>query len=112
AEFSYRRNNVTVSVAGLTGIVGKRFRTYVEGSGVPETNGSIQSGLAIGNVNAQPTTVDLQLFRMDGTDTGLTTTVNLAANGQVARFLNQLFPTVPATFQGFLRATTTGSITM
>ncbi len=112
AEFSYRRNNVTVSTAGLTGISSTKFRTYVEASGATGANGSIQSGIAIGNAGVQAITVELSLVRIDGTPAGLSTTLNLAGNGQVAKFLNELFPGVPSTFQGFLRTSTTGSITM
>ncbi len=113
AVFGYRRNGITVSEAGLVAARGSRFRTYVEASGTPGAAGSIQSSIAIGNASASSAaSVDLELTRLDGTSTGLKTTVTVPAAGQISRFLNELFPTVPASFQGVMRLTTSGQVTL
>jgi len=109
AVFSYKNNNVTVSEAGLVGNRGSRFRTYVEASGVSGTNGSIQSGLAITNDGSTTATVTLELRRLDGTLFG-STTVTVPGNGQIAKFLNELFPSVTGSLQGVLRITTSDTI--
>jgi hypothetical protein len=112
AVFSYTRNNVRVSEAGLVGIRGSRFRTYIEYSGIAGMTGSIQPGLAIANTGTDTATVSLDLTRLDGTSTGLTATVTVPGSGQVAKFVNELFPTLAAPFQGILRVSTTSSITL
>src|SRR5207249_11352699 len=54
------------------------------------------------------TSVNLALTRLDGTSTGFTTTVTVPANGQVAKFVNELFPSLTAPFQGLLTITSGG----
>jgi hypothetical protein len=112
AIFSYTRNNVVVSEAGLASVRGTRFRTYVEFSGTPGANGSVLPGLAMTSTTGQSGTVELELTRLDGTSTGLKTSVAVPASGQVSRFLNELFPTLTGPFQGTLRATSSSSFTM
>jgi hypothetical protein len=52
--------------------------------------------------------VGISLTRLDGTATGFSTSVPVPANGQVAKFANELFPTLTAPFQGILTATSNG----
>jgi hypothetical protein len=111
AVFSYVNNNVHVTEAGLVGNQGSSFRTYVQASGTNGTIGSIQSGLAIANTGTQPVTINLQLFGLDGS-TGLSSSFTIPASGQTSRFLNQLFPTLPANFEGFLQTTATSPISI
>jgi hypothetical protein len=112
AVFSYTRDNIVVSEAGLSGLRGTRFRTYVEYSGTPGSNGSILAGLAIASTTGQSTTVDLELTRLDGTATGLKASVSVPASGQVSRFLNELFPSLTGPFQGTLKATSSAAFAM
>src|SRR6185437_3156435 len=86
AIFSYTPSNVRVSEASVLGNLGSNFRTYVENSGAPGAVGSIQSGLAIANADVNTATANLELFRQDGTSTGLTASVSIPVNGKVAKF--------------------------
>jgi len=105
--FSFHQNGVTVTQAGVpASSIGSTFRLYAEASG------SLQTGIAISNLSNASATVSLQLMRLDGTFTGLSGTVVIPANGQVARFLNQIpgLNALPLPFQGILRISTTSSI--
>jgi hypothetical protein len=101
AVFSYRRDNVTVSEAGLSATRARTFRTFVE-AGV-----SVQSGLAITNGGSLPVTVTFDLRRLDGTSAGLTATRIIPGSGQLALFLNELFPSLPEQISGVLRISAT-----
>jgi hypothetical protein len=77
---------------------------YVETTSGVATAGVIQTGIAIANGGATPNNVTLELFRLDGSPTGVSVPVTIPANGQIAKFLHELFPaswTLP--FQGVLR---------
>src|SRR6185295_9319751 len=76
--------------------------------------GSIQSGIAVTNLTATTATVNLTLDRLDGSSTGLTGTLSVPANGQVATFLNQIsgLAALPIPFQGVLRVTSSSSISI
>ncbi len=114
AVFGYRQNNVVVSESGITSIKGSRFRSYIETSGAIGAVGSVQSGLAILNTSTSQTiSIDLELTRLDGSSSGIPKkTITLDPNSKIATYLTQQFPTMPTTFQGLLRVTTTGVITM
>jgi hypothetical protein len=94
-----------VTEAGVPVIRSTRFRMYVEESGIPDTAGSIQTGLAIAAISGNGTAVDLELLQLDGTSTGLTTSVTVAAGGQAAVMLKDLFPSLQRPFKGILRFT-------
>ena len=107
AVFSFRADGVTVSQSGVPAIgVASAFRMYVESSG-----DSIQSGIAVANASASPAVVAFELTGLSGVSTGLSGTVTVPANGQVAMFLNQIpgMQSVPRQFQGVLRVATTSA---
>ena len=83
------------------------LRGYVETLGNFEDGheGSLQSGFALQNISSAPVDVRAELFRLDGTDTGLTGMINLPALGQSAMFTGQIpgFELLPAASQNVLR---------
>jgi hypothetical protein len=98
--FSFVNGNATVTAAGLPAIRnGTAFRLYVEATG------GTRSGLAIVNPSSSPVSVDLELMRLDGSSTGLSTRLNLPPNGQISGFLTEIsgFASLPVPFQGVLR---------
>jgi hypothetical protein len=112
--FSFRKNNVTVSEAGVPAIrAGAAFRLYAEASGFFNTQqvGSAQTGVAIVNAGSTTATVNFELTRLSGESTGLTGVVTIPPNGQTARFLTQIagFEDIQAPFQGVLRISSTSS---
>ena len=109
--FSFKPAGVTVSEAGVSSITGTAFRMYVEASGTPGTIPSIQTGIAIANSSSSPAAVTFDLTGLDGSSLGLTASVTVPSNGQVARFLNEIFApqALPQRLQGVLRITTSGS---
>jgi hypothetical protein len=112
--FSFRKNNITVSEAGVPAVpAGAAFRLYAEASGFFNTQqvGSAQTGVAIVNDGSTPATVNFELTRLNGTSTGLTGVETIPANGQIAKFLNQIsgFEGVQVPFQGVLRISSTSS---
>jgi hypothetical protein len=115
--FSFRNAGVTVTEAGVPAIrTAAAFRLYAESAGnfAQFQAGSIQTGIAVANALATPSTVAFELTRLDGTATGLTGAVSVPANGQTALFLNQApgFAAMPATFQGVLRISAAAGISV
>jgi len=99
--YAYVSGGVTVTAASaIAQPASTAFRMYVEASG-----STIQSGVAIANTSSTATTVNLELFGLNGVSTGLTTSVTVGANGHTAKFLSELFPSVSASFKGILRIT-------
>jgi len=89
---------VTISETGVSaGSSGTSFRTYVAKSGM------LHSGLAVANPSASSILTTLELFTIDGSPTHMTTSVEIPARGHIARFIDDLFPTMPEGFQGTLR---------
>ena len=65
----------------------------------------MQTGLAIANRSTAAALVKVELFRLDGLSTGLTATLTLSANGQMAKFLNEIpgLESLVSRFQGVVR---------
>src|SRR6185295_11228887 len=82
--FSFQNNGVTVSEAGVSAAsAGTAYRVFAE------SNGSMQTGLAIANTSPQATTVVVEVKNLDG-NTGLIGTVSIPGYGQKALCLNQI----------------------
>jgi hypothetical protein len=102
--FGFRRNNVTVTEAGIqAGPLAFSQELVVSASGgfIIQAPGAIMSGLAIANPGATDATVQFALTA----STGIlltTVTVPLAANTQLALFLNELFASIVMPFEGTL----------
>ncbi|MBI2149402.1 MAG: CotH kinase family protein [Acidobacteria bacterium] len=108
AIFSFKKDGVTVSEAGVPAIPsGPAFRMYVESG----EGGAVQSGIAVVNFSNTPAVVNFELGTLAGESTGLTGVITVPANGQSAMFLNQVqgFATLPASFKGVLRASTSST---
>jgi hypothetical protein len=73
----------------------------------------LDTGIALSSTGAA-VQINLGLRRASGeTVAGGTTTINLGANGHIARFLSELFPTADTSnFQGTVTATVVGSGTV
>lgn len=102
--FSYKPASITVSEAGVPSTQGDSFRMYVETTSAVAAAGAIQTGIAIANGGATPNNVTLELFQLDGSPAAVSIPLTIPANGQIAKFLHELFPaswTLP--FQGVLR---------
>jgi hypothetical protein len=113
AIFSYTEGDITVSEASVPiESPSSAFRMYVDSRGAAGTPGSFQTGFALANTAPYPIVADLELSRIDGTATGLTGTVTIPGNGQIARFLNEVIPNVPDTFRGVLRVTSATPISV
>ena len=108
--FSFEKDGVKVSEAGVpASAAGAAFRVYVEASGVSGQPGSVFSGLALTNTSETTSDVFLELTNLDGTLTELTETITVPASGQVARFIDELFPSLTTPFAGILRITSTAT---
>ena len=112
--FSFRKNNITVSEAGVPAIrAGAAFRLYSEASGFFSTQqvGSVQTGVAIVNTGSTAATVNFELTRLNGAPAGLAGVETIPANGHIAKFLNQIvgLESIQAPFQGVLRISSTSS---
>jgi len=104
--FSYRKSNVRVTEAGVpVATAGNAFRVYVEASD------SIQSGIALTNTAGTSASVRIDLMDLSGVSLG-STTLTLAGNAQLARFLTELpgFQSLSLPIQGLLRITSTSPI--
>ena len=108
--FSFKSGGITVSEAGVPAdAVGTAFRSYVESSGTPGLAGSIRTGVAIANTSEAPVDVSFELTRLDGTAVGLSTSATVPDSGQVALFIDELFPTLENPFSGIVRISSSSS---
>jgi hypothetical protein len=107
--FSFQPNGTTVTEAGIPGTgPALAFRVYAEASGdfAHQESGSIQTGFALTNSAETAAAVNWELFRMDGTTTGLRGAATVAPQSHTAVFLNELAgfdQKVQTPFKGFLR---------
>src|SRR5439155_8034384 len=77
--FSFRRNGVTVSEASVEAVQPTAaVRTWAV------RTDSIQSGIAIANPSGSAITVNLELFSLSGSSTGIYGTLTVPAGGQLA----------------------------
>jgi hypothetical protein len=100
--FSYKRAGITVSEAGVANVPsGSVFRLYAEAS----SNFQVQTGVAIANASPSPASVAFELTDLAGQSMGLSGSIVVPGNGQMAKFLNQIpgFSALPTPFQGVLR---------
>jgi Putative binding domain, N-terminal len=96
-------SGVTVSEAGVPGAtLIQDNRLYAE---VTSDSAQIRTGFAIANTSTSAVNSQLELFRLDGTSTGLTSSLTIQANGQVQMFVNEVrgFENLPTPFQGVLK---------
>ncbi len=110
--FSLFNGGVRVTEAGVIGVTGTQLRTYVEESGVPDSVGSIQAGIAIANMSALTSNVDIEMLTLDGTSTGLTKSVSVPGGGQTAAMVKDLFPTLARPFKGIMRLSSSNSLSV
>ena len=109
--FSFTVGGKTVSEAGVPALpAGSAFRVYVESSGMPEQIGSIRTGLAITNAADTANTVTLEVTDLDGTLAADPYTLPLPPSGQVAKFIDEFFDSLPENFSGVLRVTSTADV--
>ena len=101
--FSYKPAGITVSEAGVPGILGSAFRMYVETTAGGASVGTIQSGVAIANTASTAATVMLELTGLDGASAASPIPITVPGNGQIARFVHEFFPTLALPFKGVLR---------
>ena len=106
--FSFQANGITLTQAGIPGSTpASAFRVYAEASGDFNHHeaGSTQSGFAVTNSGDTGAAVSWELFRIDGTSTGLRGSTTIPPQSHVAVFLNELssFQNIQTPFKGFLR---------
>lgn len=114
ALLSTRAGDGTVSESMVEAVAaGSAFRIYVENAGdfAAGRPGAIQSGFAIANPGADVSTVTLDLTALNGVSSGFTASLLIPARGQTAVFLNEIprFASLPLSFQGVLRVSTTSA---
>src|SRR5262249_15386567 len=90
------QQGITVSQMSIpASAAGSAYRTYIEASGASGQIGSMRTGIAVCNPSNAPVTLQFDLRNLDGTPTGLSTTLTLPANGQIARFIDEFIPQIP-----------------
>ena len=109
--FSFTSAGKTLLEAGVPALAaGSAFRVYVESSGMPEQAGSIRTGVAITNAAGTANTVTLEVTDLDGTLAAPPATLPLPPSGQVARYIDEFFDSLPPDFSGVLRVTSTADV--
>jgi hypothetical protein len=105
--FSYKPATITVSEAGVPVTAGTAFRMFVESSGTSGKSGGVRSAVAIANSSSMSTSVMFELTGLDGARIAAVSPVSipLAAGRQTAKFLDEVFPSLPNPFSGILRIT-------
>jgi C-terminal processing protease CtpA/Prc len=117
AVFSFRSGGTIASEAGVPAVSeGNAFRLYAQASGdfKAAAIGSIQTGLAVANASGDAALVTVELFKLDGTSTGLKGTLSVPANGQLATFLTQIagLTSLQAPFQGTARVSSSTTVSV
>jgi hypothetical protein len=115
--FTLRQNGITITQAGVPAAgAAKAYRLYGEASGNFDAAapGSLQTGIAIYNRANTAATVTVELFRQDGSSTGLTGSLVVPASGQVATYLNRIpgLESMPSPFQGVVRVSNSSPISV
>jgi len=111
--FSFRSGAITISEAGVTPSIGTVFRMFAESSWRPGTPGNIQTGIALTNTASSLATVTFELMRLDGSSTGTApASISVPAFGQTAKFLGEIFTSLPDAFSGMLRISSTTNISV
>jgi hypothetical protein len=96
AILSYKVGEATVSTTSVAALSpGQAFRMFIEAAGIFGQTASIQTGVTLGNSSAGGLTVQLSVNNLDGTATGLSTSVSMPPGGQISRLMNELFPQLP-----------------
>ena len=109
--FSYTTEGKIVSEVGVNALTaGSTFRVYAESSGTPNQPGSIRTGLAITNAADTANTVTLEVTGLDGTLAAPPGTLTLPPSGQVSRYIDEFFDSLPENFAGVLRVTSTADV--
>ncbi len=111
--FSFTTGGKTVSEVGVNALTaGSAFRLYAESSGTPGQAGSIRTGLAIANAADTDNLVTLEVTGLDGSMAmGVAPfPLTLPPSGQVARFIDEIFDSLPDNFSGVLRVTSTADV--
>ena len=104
--FSGAAGELTFTEAGVPASPSSAaFRMYTEVVGTPGAIGSIRSGFAISNTSSTQTTANFELTTLDGMSSGLTASAVIPGSGHIAKFVDELFPTLTRPFQGVLRVT-------
>ncbi len=101
---------IRFSIPGI-GIAGVQTSVPVTGFTAPvrRTAGGINTGIAIRNLEQAPVDLDLRLVNPDGSERASTLIEGFTANGQTARFIDELFAELgDELFQGTLVARVTG----
>lgn len=106
--FSLTLGGITVSEAGVPANSASTFRMFNETTSSGSEPGTIQTGIAVTNLEQTASSVEFQLFRLDGTYTTLSSSRQIAGNGHFAVFFHELFPSVPLPFQGIVRIISSG----
>ena len=112
--FSFRRNGIVVTESGAPATsAGSAFQLYAESSGnfTAQAPGSLQTGIAIANLQDTPATLTLELTTLTGSSVTVTRDMTLPGKGQRAMFLSELpgFSGLPPDFHGFLRVSSSAS---
>jgi hypothetical protein len=106
ALYTFKPAGTTVSTVSLPIVQpGATFRLFVEESS--DAAGKIRTGVAITNLSSTASSVSLELTDLKGGSTGLSTTVQIPPQGQLAKFLKEIpgFESLPVPFRGVLRVT-------
>ncbi len=103
---SYHNNGITVSTSSLSAALpAVAMKTYVESSSVFGQAGSVGSMVTISNPGGTRATVQMNLMNLNGTSTGLSTSADIPAGGQISKLVTDLFPQLPSPFRGVMRMT-------
>ncbi len=87
---------------------------YVESAGTLGQSGNIQTGIAVANTSSSPASVTFDVTDLNGGPvSGVSPfTLPLPASGQKAKFLAEIFPSLPTPFKGVLRITADSGISV
>jgi hypothetical protein len=110
---SYAKHGSTVAMVGISALPeAKTLRMYVESSNVFGQPDSTQSILSASNASSSASVVRFEISSLDGTATGLFTSVEIPAGGQMTRLLSDLFPKLGSPFKGVLRVSASSPVSL
>jgi len=112
--FSNKPSGITVSEAGVPVHTGTALRMYAESSGIRGKSGNIQSGVAVANPYSSSVSVMFDVTDLNGSPiSGIEPVpVTLLPFGHTAKFLADIFPSLPNPFKGVVRITSSFGISV
>ncbi len=114
ALFSFNKDGITITEAPVAAEpAGTAFRMFVHVNRTVGEPSFAASALGITNMDTSPASVDIEVFRQNGSSTGLQASIMIPALGHITKLITDIFPSLRGSafgpFLGVARITSASS---